>query len=254
MFETSVVGSHAVAPRHRVSLLSVSLIAHSIAIAGAITISVASVSFPKDAPNQFELLRLAAPMSVPPPLGTPEGNNKPKSEPQQQKSTTPPPQPSQPTAPNIVPDQPPQVATGPETPGNTVSDDTPGTGPKGVPWGDPHSVATDLDAPPAAPVQTVDNTIYEVRGDVKAPHVISRVEPRFPNALIQAHMSGTVTVRAVIDKNGIVRNVEVVRSSFRAFEEPVMQALPQWRFAPGSLNGRAVDTVYELTVKFTLSR
>ena len=252
MFETSVVRSQAVAARRRYSLLSV-VVAHSAAIIGAVAVSVATVDFPTAAPDQFEFLQPAAVLAVPPPLGTPEGNDKPKAEPQQ-KAVTPPLQPKQETAPPVVPQETPQVATGPATPGTTDPSAEPGTGPRGTPGGDPNSVLKDFDVPLTTTTPPVEDKLYVVTGDVKAPRVISRVEPRFPQPMITARMSGRVTVRCIIDRNGTVRNVEVVRSTFAGFEAPVLEALPQWRFAPGSLNGRAVDTIFELTVSFSLNR
>lgn len=249
MFETSVIRSQAVASRRRFSLLSV-LVAHSAAIIGAVAVSVATVDFPTSAPDQFELLRPVEAMTVPPPLGRPEGNNKPE-QPKQEAKVTPPVQPKEQTAPPIVPDAPAQVAEGPATSGATDPNAELGTGPKGVPDGDPNSVLKDFDVPLTATTPAVEEKVYVVGGDVKPPRVISRVEPRFPQALVIARMSGSVTVRCTIDRNGAVRNVEVVRSTFKGFEEPVLEALPRWRFAPGSLNGRAVDTIFELNVQFS---
>ena len=70
MFETSVV-AHDLAPRRRY-LLSVSLAAHSAAIVGAIAFSVASIEFPKDAPDQFAMLRPMASVAVRCGFGTAE--------------------------------------------------------------------------------------------------------------------------------------------------------------------------------------
>jgi hypothetical protein len=44
--------------------------------------------------------------------------------------------------------------------------------------------------------------------------------------------------------------VHVATSSFGAFEQPAIDAVRQWVFAPGTLNGQAVDTIFELTVRF----
>lgn len=252
MFETSVVQSQAVA-RRRYSLLSVSLVAHTTAILGAVAISVATVDFPSEAPDQFELLRTVDAMTIPPPLGTPEGNDKPKAEPEK-KAVTRPVQPKQETAPSVVPAQTPQVAVGPATPGAADPNAEPGTGPRGVPDGDPNSVLKDLDIPLTPSTPAVEDKVYIVGGDVKAPRVLHRVEPRYPQFLIRTGKTAVVTVRCTIDKNGAVRDIGLVYSSFPAFNEPVIDAMQQWRFAPGSLNGRAVDTVFELTVKFSVNR
>ncbi len=63
-------------------------------------------------------------------------------------------------------------------------------------------------------------------------------------------MNGTVVLQCVIDKAGHIRDVRVVTSTFGAFEQPAIDAVQQWLFAPGTLNGQAVDTIFELTVRF----
>jgi hypothetical protein len=35
------------------------------------------------------------------------------------------------------------------------------------------------------------------------------------------------------------------------FNQPVIDALRQWTFAPGTLHGSPVDTYFELTITFT---
>lgn len=253
MFETSVVRAQAVGSRRRYySLLSASLVAHTAAIIGAVAVSVASVDFPRNPPDQFEFLPPVAVVTVPPPEGTIGGDGRPKAPPQPAKAETPPPPaPAQEAAPEVVPEQVPEVGTA-STPGTEIGDPNApaGTGPRGVPGGDPNSVATDLDRPLTATPQ-VEEKVYEVRGDVIAPRVIQRVEPRYPQVMIAAKKSATVTTRCIIDKNGTVRDIAVIYSSFPMANESVVAAMQKWRFAPGSLNGRPVDTVFELTVKFS---
>lgn len=255
MFETSVVRAQALGSRRRYyTLLSASLVAHTAAIIGAVAVSVASVDFPRNAPDQFAMLRPVAALAVPPPLGTPEGDGRPKAPPVQPKAITPP-QPSQQTAPSLVPEQVPEVtsaSTSTTEIGETDPNATPGTGPRGVPGGDPNSVATDLDLPLTTTPQ-VEEKVYEVGGDVKPPRVIQRVEPRYPQVMIAAKKGATVTTRCIIDKNGNVRDIAVIYSSFPMANDSVVAAMQKWRFAPGSLNGRAVDTVFELTVKFSVN-
>jgi TonB family protein len=57
-------------------------------------------------------------------------------------------------------------------------------------------------------------------------------------------------LQCVIDKSGRIRDVHVVNSTFSAFEQPAIDAVQQWLFAPGTLKGEPVDTIFELTVKF----
>jgi protein TonB len=65
-------------------------------------------------------------------------------------------------------------------------------------------------------------------------------------------MSGTVRLHCVIDRNGRPREAEVVSSTFNVFDQPALDALQRWTFAPGTLRGQPVDTYFELTIRFTL--
>ncbi|HET7435584.1 MAG TPA: TonB family protein [Thermoanaerobaculia bacterium] len=254
MFEHSVVRAHAVAAPHRAGLVSVSLALHGAAVAVALAVSIGSVNFPHTAPDQFAFFQAVAPVTIPPPLGTSDGGAR-AATPAQKPAQPAPQQPTQPVAPTVVPDSTPTVdasssastATGPSTGTNT--------GPIGQPWGVKDSVG-DLDAPPSAePVQADPApAIYRIGGDVKPPRVISRVEPKYPRAFMVAGKSAVVRITCVIDKDGHVQNPQIVVSSFAPFNEAVLAAIEQWRFAPGSLNGQAVDTYFDLTVTFSSQR
>lgn len=258
MFETSVVQAQTrVAARSRLGLLATSIVAHTAVILGAVAISVASVDFPNAAPNEIAMFKSFDP---PPPLGTPDGGGaKPAVTPPQQKPATPPPAPNVVTAPPAIPDETPTA-----DPSSTPSDASalPGDaatgpgggnpGPIGVPWGDPHGVG-DLNAPPATnPAPAVEEKIYQVGGEVKAPVAIYKTQPAYPNAFVRARMRATVVVRCIIDKNGHVRDPQVIVGAAPPFNEAVINAVTQWRFQPGSYRGVAVDTYLDLTVNFAI--
>lgn len=252
MFETSVVQTQAKATGRRVSLLSISVIAHTAVILGAVAVSVASVDFPRSAPDEYARIQMLDAVQIPPPLGNPNGGARPET-----KASTPPPapQPKGDTAPQIVPDTVPVAdvaSTGDDTTGNST-----GTvpGPVGQPWGVEGSVG-DPNAPPspntAMPVAQPDK-IYEAY-EVKAPVAIFKPAPPYPQVLIRTKMPATVVVRCIIDKNGHVRDPQVVLASrFSPFNDAVLTAVKQWRFTPGSLNGEAVETYLSLTVNFAVN-
>jgi TonB family protein len=78
-----------------------------------------------------------------------------------------------------------------------------------------------------------------------------RVEPRYPGGARASGASGIVILESVIDKNGIVRNVELKRAnpavtlSFAA-----MEALRRWTFQPATIDGKPVDVRFNLTINF----
>ncbi|HEV7763769.1 MAG TPA: energy transducer TonB [Thermoanaerobaculia bacterium] len=256
MFETSVIqGQTKVAGARRLSVLTVSIIAHSAVIIGAVGMSIASVDFPKNAPDEFSQGAVfTMPLQIPPPIGTPEGNNKP---PTPTPAVTPPPQPqpNQEVAPGVVPDVIPQVATTASTgEGNSTGETSePGTGPLGQPWGVEGSLG-DLNAGPiVGTTPVVEEKIYQAH-EVKAPIGIFRPAPPYPESLRRTRMQATVVVRCIIDRNGHVRDPQViVPASMSPFNDAVVSTVQRWRFTPGSLGGVAVESYLNLTVRFAVN-
>jgi protein TonB len=256
MFETSMVQAQAQAARGRLSLLSASIMAHSAVIVGVLGMSIASVDFPTQSPNEYSRAPVFTPVRIPPPLGNPNGGAAPKPK---EAAVKPAPLPTQQTAPQTIPETvTPVPSTGSSE--STVADaGQQGTGtdpgPLGVPWGVKDSLG-DLDAPPVpadVPVAEPEEKIYEAH-EVKAPVLVSRVDPRYPQMLMKTGAPGTVVVRCVIDKNGNLRNPEILMATMPPFGAEVLRVLPQWRYKPATYNGRAVDSYLNLTVSFQVRR
>jgi protein TonB len=248
MFETSVVREHVQQARSRVSLLTISFLAHTAVIIGVVAASIASVEFPTHAPDEFRLAPPTFVFRIPPPLGNPNGGARPQP-PAQPRAAAPPP--TEQVAPQTIPETVEPVASAAvDGPGAG----TPGTvaGPLGVPWGEPDSIG-ELDAPPlSGPATPVEEPVYTIGGDVKAPRLLRRVDPPYPTILIRTRMRATVVVRCIIDRNGRVRDPEIISGSLPPFNEAVISAVQQWRFTPGSLRGQAVETYLDLTVNFAV--
>ena len=91
-----------------------------------------------------------------------------------------------------------------------------------------------------------------VGGDVKAPTVLKRVEPKYSDLARHAKTTGIVIVEAVIDKNGNVDQVRIIKGLPLGLSEAAEEAVKAWKFKPGTLNGEPVDVIFNLTVNFTL--
>ena len=246
MFDTSLVKTRASSARYR--LLTASIAVHTAVIVGAIGLSVASVDLPAEAPDQMEMFRA---VTAPPPLGP--GGPPPKAPPKPVKIDpgTPVPRPRD-VAPdtNLVPADPQPVtdnATASEGGGETGDDGEPGGG------GDPNGILGGTGTDPsgtgivAGPSTDI---VHMPGGEVRPARVLTRVEPKYPSAFARIRMSATVKIRCIIDRNGNVRDAEIVTSSFPPFNESVIDALHRWTFAPGTMRGQPVDTYFELTVRF----
>ncbi len=94
------------------------------------------------------------------------------------------------------------------------------------------------------------------RAPVPVSHVdegmlIRRVQPVYPQTAIITHTQGAVTLRAIIGRDGVIRQLQVERGSPLLINAAV-EAVRQWRYRPFSLNGQAVEVETEITVVFTL--
>lgn len=90
-------------------------------------------------------------------------------------------------------------------------------------------------------------------GDVKMPRKIVDVAPVYPAIAISARKEGVVILEAVIDKQGNVKDVRVLRS-IPLLDEAAIDAVRQWRYTPTLLNGQPVSVIVTVTVNFTLGR
>jgi protein TonB len=255
MFETSVVKARAVAAERRVGLLSASIFAHSFIGVALIVSSLSATNFPTHAPNQLELFRAVQIPPIPIQKGNPDGGKQPE-----QKQSTPPQQKqAQLTAPQTTPD----TVPAPQQPSSPATDTNPGLnaggegeGPGLVPGpvGDPRGIDGGLPIQPEVAAPPPPATVFRAGGDVKQAVVIHRVSPTYPPMAARAGINGVVVLECIIGSDGTIRDPRVVRSSFAAFNQPAIDAVSQWRFAPGTLHGHPVDTYFELTVTFILHR
>jgi TonB family protein len=91
-----------------------------------------------------------------------------------------------------------------------------------------------------------------VGGDVKAPVIISKVEPIYSEEARKARVSGIVIVECLIDKSGNVTDVNVLKPLPFGLDQAAVDAVKQWKFKPAVMNGEPVNVVFNLTVNFKL--
>lgn len=129
-----------------------------------------------------------------------------------------------------------------------------GTGTEGTGTGGPEApVVKEPEPPPPPPPPEPPAGPLRVGGDVKAPVISHREEPEYTEIARQARVQGVVIVEAIIDKNGNVDAVKVVKGLPMGLSEAAVRAVRQWKFKAGTLNGQPVDTIFNLTVNFKLN-
>jgi protein TonB len=251
MFETAVVRAQTQAAPRRVGMLSASIAVHTFAGAAIIVASLHSLQFPTNAPRQMAEFSIPV-ITVPYQQGDTHGGRVEKPKPQQ--AAVPPKVQTAPAdaAPQTIPQE---TVPAADPNANASTSDGPAAGNdigNGQPLGVPDGVKNGL--PLTGPVATQPEApvkIYKA-SEVTPPLVINRVSPEYPRIAMNAHRSGFAIVECVIDNTGHIRDAHVVGSSWEPFEKPALDAVQQWVFKPGVLNGQAVNTLFELKVTFTL--
>ena len=118
----------------------------------------------------------------------------------------------------------------------------------GEPEGDANALGAELasNKQPAAPAAPV-----AVGGQVRQARLVSTVPPEYPSLARAQHVSGGVTIDALIDANGRVTKMKVL-SGPTLLEQAAMDALRQWKYEPAMLDGKAVPMHLTVTIQFRL--
>jgi protein TonB len=83
------------------------------------------------------------------------------------------------------------------------------------------------------------------------PVPVYRPDPAYPAWARENGISGTVVLRALVDREGTVRRVSVVRG-VTGLTEAAQEALLRWTFRPARANGQPVMVWVEIPVSFRL--
>jgi protein TonB len=88
-------------------------------------------------------------------------------------------------------------------------------------------------------------------GKIREPRRIVDVPPIYPPIAIAARKEGVVILEALLDENGHVNGVKVLRSE-PLLDDAAVQAVRRWRYTPTLLNGVPVPVLMTVTVRFSL--
>jgi TonB family protein len=104
-----------------------------------------------------------------------------------------------------------------------------------------------LPAEPVAPPR------IRVGGNVQAVKLIEQPYPMYPKEAKEARIQGTVSLAAIIGKDGHVQNLTVI-TGHPLLVPAALQAVNQWVYEPTYLNGEPTAVETQIDVNFTLSQ
>ena len=97
-------------------------------------------------------------------------------------------------------------------------------------------------------------TEYDPGSGVRLPVAIKQVRPQYTEEAKQARLQGTVWLDCVVASNGAPRDIIVARSldTVYGLDQAAINTLKQWRFKPGTKEGKAVAVRVKVEMTFTL--
>jgi len=78
--------------------------------------------------------------------------------------------------------------------------------------------------------------------------LVRRVQPVYPAVMQSARMTGQVMLDAIINPDGTIGDITVLKSTNEAFAQSAIQAVKQWRYTAIGFQG-----ILTVTVNFTLT-
>jgi TonB family protein len=98
------------------------------------------------------------------------------------------------------------------------------------------------------------NSTPQSQIDISAPEALRKVDPAYPQDLVQGRVEGVVVLYAIIHSDGSVGEVRILEGFESRLDENARTALQQWRFRPGTKDGMPVDIEAVVRVPFRVPR
>ena len=102
------------------------------------------------------------------------------------------------------------------------------------------------------PVASAQEKIYKIGGDVKAPKLVYKVEPKYTQEAREAKIEGAVALSVVVTAQGVANEIRIKKSLAAGLDDNAIEAVSKWRFEPGTKAGTPVAVQAVIEVNFRL--
>lgn len=161
----------------------------------------------------------------------------------------------------------------PPTPRPQIEQPKPRTARKKIPVPDPTPddpepiVVAEIDAPLTDDLLEIDGIVgipdgppddgragaLPLSGDIDPPVKLYAPQPLYTEEARRAGIQGVVILEAVVDAEGNVQNVKVLKGLPMGLDKSAVDAVMSWRYDPARQNGRPVPVYFTFTISFSLT-
>lgn len=100
--------------------------------------------------------------------------------------------------------------------------------------------------------EEIEDFVYDSLILDSPPIPVVRLQPRYPHKLKTESIEGKVTALISVNEEGQVYAIEIEHSDNSLFSHSVVEALLNWRFVPGRINGKKVRFKMRQPIAFRL--
>jgi TonB family protein len=108
------------------------------------------------------------------------------------------------------------------------------------------------------PMTQKENTtkVYKPGDGITLPAVVNEVKPKYTPEAMQQRIQGSVWMRVVVLADGNVGDVQITRSLDAEYglDQQALKAAKQWKFKPGTKDGKPVAVQVTVEMTFTLKK
>ena len=96
--------------------------------------------------------------------------------------------------------------------------------------------------------------MYRPGTGITLPRLVKEVKPKYTPEAMRARIEGWVKLEAVVLETGEVGDVDVIESLDKVYglDDEAVKCMSQWRFEPGTKDGKPVAVRVEVEMSFTL--
>jgi len=94
--------------------------------------------------------------------------------------------------------------------------------------------------------------VYVPGGQVTAPQLLHRVDPRYTSQALERRIEGSVWLDVVVTPRGEPSNIRISRSLDADLDAEAIKAMQQWRFEPGRLGAVPVNVAVLVVMDFRI--
>ena len=91
---------------------------------------------------------------------------------------------------------------------------------------------------------------YRGGSGIEAPRLLREVKADYTEEARQRNITGEVVMEIVVRRDGSIGDVRIIKGLGGGLNDRAIQAVRQWKFAPATRQGTAVDVIVEVAVEF----